>query len=128
MDYAEPPHERQPVTTIAWRMAHMIEVFGPPGAPHFREKPPHRPPLEFVGTAAGALRQLDEGHDSWIEDVRDLGATGLARPQGAISPPVFADEPMAKLVLYTNVEIVHHGAEVCLLRDLYLWRDEQVDR
>jgi hypothetical protein len=22
MDYAKPPHEREPVTTIAWRLAH----------------------------------------------------------------------------------------------------------
>jgi hypothetical protein len=22
--------------------------------------------------------------------------------------------------LYTNVEVIHHGAEICLLRDLYL--------
>jgi hypothetical protein len=27
---------------------------------------------------------------------------------------------MARLVLYTNVEVIHHGAEICLLRDLYL--------
>jgi hypothetical protein len=27
MDYAEPPHEREPVTTIAWRLAHVIVGF-----------------------------------------------------------------------------------------------------
>ena len=26
---------------------------------------------------------------------------------------------MARLVLYTNLEVIHHGAEVSLLRDLY---------
>jgi hypothetical protein len=29
---------------------------------------------------------------------------------------------MARLVLYTSLEVVHHGAEVCLLRDLFLRR------
>jgi len=29
---------------------------------------------------------------------------------------------MARLVLYTHVEVIHHGAEICLLRDLYLWK------
>jgi hypothetical protein len=24
-------------------------------------------------------------------------------------------------------EIIHHGAEICLLRDLYPWRDERRD-
>ena len=49
----------------------------------------------------------------------------FTRPQGAISPPEFADAPMAKLILYTNLEVIHHGAEICLLRDLYLWKDDR---
>jgi hypothetical protein len=32
---------------------------------------------------------------------------------------------MARLILYTHVEVIHHGAEICLLRDLYLWRDDR---
>ena len=45
--------------------------------------------------------------------------SGLAGPQGPSVPPEFADAPMARLVLYVNVEVIHHGAEICLLRDLY---------
>ena len=52
--------------------------------------------------------------------MRGLGDAGLARPQGPTQPPEFADAPMAKLVLYTNLEVIHHGAEICVLRDLYL--------
>ena len=73
----------------------------------------------FAGTADAALRQLDETHDLWIEGVRALEAAGLARPQGPTQPREFADAPMAKLVLYTNVEVIHHGAEICRLRDPY---------
>ena len=57
--------------------------------------------------------------------MRSLGAAGLARPQSALSPPQFADAPMAKLILYTNLEVIHHGAEICLLRDLYLRKESQ---
>jgi hypothetical protein len=32
---------------------------------------------------------------------------------------------MAKLILYINLEAIHHGAEICLLRDLYLWNGGQ---
>lgn len=32
------------------------------------------------------------------------------------------DAPMTQLVLHINREKIHHGAEVCLLRDLYLHR------
>jgi hypothetical protein len=57
--------------------------------------------------------------------VRSLGAAGLARPQGGISPTEYADAPLAKLILYTHLEVIHHGAETCLLRDLYLWKDSR---
>jgi hypothetical protein len=30
---------------------------------------------------------------------------------------------MATLVLHVNREVLHHGAEIALLRDLYRWRD-----
>src|SRR5215467_7254922 len=40
MDYAQPPHDREPVTTIAWRLAHLISLFGLPDAPHFTSPPP----------------------------------------------------------------------------------------
>ena len=26
---------------------------------------------------------------------------------------------MARLIMYTHLEVIHHGAEICLLRDLY---------
>ncbi len=29
---------------------------------------------------------------------------------------------MAELVLHINREMLHHSAEIALLRDLYLWR------
>jgi hypothetical protein len=128
MDYAKPPHDREPVTTIAWRLAHLIDVFGPPTAPHFDGPRGHHPTVDYSGTAEGALRQLDDGHDAWIRAVRRLGAAGLARPQGTIAPPEYADVPMARLILYVNVEVIHHGAEICLLRDLYLWKGNSEDR
>ena len=121
MDYAKPPREREPVTTIAWRLAHLIEVFGLPTASHFEGPHANDRVGHYSGTAKGALRQLDEGHDTWVSDVRSLGAAGLARPQGAISPPQYAEAPMAKRVMHIHREVIHHGAEICLLRDLYLW-------
>jgi hypothetical protein len=52
--------------------------------------------------------------------VRSLGEAGLAEPQGDRSLAAFADAPVARVVLYTSVELFHHGAEICLLRDLWL--------
>jgi hypothetical protein len=42
----------------------------------------------------------------------------MAAPCGPAEGP-FADYPMAALVLHINREVIHHGAEVALLRDLY---------
>jgi hypothetical protein len=120
MDFGEPPHDREPVTTIAWRLGHLIVGFAETNGTHFGGQPAQLSTFSFAGTADEALRQLDDSHDAWIEGVRSLGVADLARPQGPSQPPEFADAPMARLVLYTNLEVIHHGAEICLLRDLYL--------
>ncbi len=53
--------------------------------------------------------------------VRGLGGDGLSRPCGPAEGP-YAGCPMAALVLHIHREVIHHGAEVSLLRDLYLNR------
>ena len=120
LDYGEPSRGREPVTTVAWRLAHLIVGFAEMNGIHFGAAQASVSTFDYAGTAQEALRQLDDEHDAWVEGVRALGAEGLARPQGASQPPEFADSPMAKLVLYTNLEVIHHGAEISLLRDLYL--------
>lgn len=122
MDYADPRHEPEPVTTIAWRLAHLLDVFGPPSASHFDGT--QHPYADYPGNAEAALRRLDDGHDAWVSDLRSLGTEGLARPQGPSAPPQYANAPMAKLIMHIHREVIHHGAEVCLLRDLYLWKEE----
>ncbi|MFI6829177.1 DinB family protein [Kribbella sp. NPDC050241] len=118
MDYGEPPHEREPVTTIAWRLAHLIGGFASTNGKRFGRDDNSVETFCYAGTAQEALQQLDDEYETWLNGVRNLGTAGLAQPQG--EPPAFAHAPMAKKVLYTNVEVIHHGAEICLLRDLYL--------
>ncbi|WP_415646872.1 DinB family protein [Stackebrandtia soli] len=118
MDYAEPPHDREPVTTIAWRLAHLSVGLAKTNGRHFSCPPASEQTFEYAGTAQEALRKLDDEFEIWISGVRDLGTTGLAQPQGF--PPAFAHAPLAKKMLYVNLEVIHHGAEISLLRDLYL--------
>ncbi len=54
--------------------------------------------------------------------VRSLDADALARPCGPAEAP-FGESPMAGLVLHINREVIHHGAEISLLRDLYRWKE-----
>ena len=127
MEYAYPEPDVPPVTTIAWRLAHLIVgVFGARNAAHFGGQPADYRSFAYAGTSGQALSQLDDAYARWIRGVRELGADGLARPCGPAEGP-FADCPLAELVLHINREALHHGAEIALLRDLYQWRGTERD-
>jgi DinB superfamily len=119
IDFAYPEPEPAPVTTIAWRLAHVVVgVLGARVASHFGGPPVNYETFDYAGTAAVALQQLDEGYQAWRDGVAALDAEGLARPCGSAEGP-FASYPMASLVLHINRELLHHGAEIALLRDLF---------
>jgi len=119
IEYADPEPRPAPVTTIAWRLAHLIVgVFGTRAAEQFGGPPVDHQSFHYAGTAAQALQQLDEAYAAWLAGVTSLGDSGLARPCGPAEGP-FAEYPMARLVLHINREALHHGAEIALLRDLY---------
>jgi hypothetical protein len=111
-----------PVTTIAWRMAHLtVECLSMRTMNHFGGPAAHWETWEYTDHADQALAQLDAAYDAWSAGVRNLGEEGLARPVGPAEGP-FAESPYADLVLHINRELIHHGAEICLLRDLYAHR------
>jgi hypothetical protein len=128
MDLAWPPPDPAPVTTIAWRLAHVIVgCFGARAASHFGGPPIDWDTFGYAGTAQEALAQLDQTYGRWIAGVRGLGADGMARPCGPAEGP-FADSPLGAVVLHINRETIHHGAEIALLRDLYRHQDGWVSR
>ncbi|MGB8405167.1 MAG: DinB family protein [Mycobacterium sp.] len=97
IDFACPPTDHAPFTTIAWRLAHVIVgVLAMRNHSHFGG-----PPADYT---------------SWPY-ARDAH-TALARPCGPAEGP-YADLSMATLVLHINREVIHHGAEIACIRDLY---------
>ena len=50
--------------------------------------------------------------------MRGLSSERLRSPVGE-AEGAFAELPYAALVLHVHREVIHHGAEVLLLRDLY---------
>jgi hypothetical protein len=127
IDFALPEPVPPPVTTIAWRLGHIIVgVLGARAAAHFGGPPTDYESHTYAGTAADALSQLDGVYTRWNEGVANLGADGLARPCGP-AEGTFADWPLAALVLHINREVIHHGAEIMLLRDLYRSRAGTVE-
>ena len=119
IDFAFPEPEPPPLTTISWRLGHLIVgVLGIRNAAHFDGPAMDYFDFDYPGTADGALAQLDEGYRRWLDGVRGLGLDGLSRPCGDAEGE-WADRSMAELVLHINRELIHHGAEIALLRDLF---------
>ncbi len=122
VDFAFPEPVPAPVTTIAWRLAHVVVgVLAVRNAAHAGGPPASYETWEYAGTAQEALAQLDREMTRWIDHVAGLGSEDLARPCGPAEGP-WAEQPFATLVLVLTREVVHHGAEVCLLRDLHAAR------
>lgn len=121
IDFAFPEPDPAPVTTIAWRLAHiLVGVLGARNASHFGGPPVDYESFAYPGSATDALAALDTQYASWLAGVRGLGEDGLERACGTAEP--YPDAPMAALVLHINRELLHHGAEIALLRDLYAHR------
>ena len=124
IDFTFPEPDPPPVTTIAWRLGHVIVgVLGARNASHFGGPPIGYEDFVYADSADTALQQLDSGYAAWQAGVESLGDAGLDRPVGEAEGP-WADAPYSVLVLHINREMIHHLAEVCLLRDLYLHREQ----
>lgn len=87
-------------------------------ATHFGAPPVDYVSAEWPTTAGAALARLDQEYATWMAGVASLDDRALAQAVGEAEGP-FAGEPMAALVLHMQREVIHHGAEICLLRDLY---------
>ncbi|MFE3370754.1 DinB family protein [Streptomyces sp. NPDC059173] len=114
-----------PVTTIAWRLAHIIvSCLGYRVAWYFGGQDVDSRTFAYAGTAGEALKQLDEMYGRWNAGVRGLSDTDLDHPP-TVGPERF---PLENRVLHVNRELIHHGAEISLLRDLYRRQDGAVPR
>jgi hypothetical protein len=120
IDFAFPPPQPEPFTTIAWRMAHVIVgVLAMRSHFHFGGPPADYMSWRYATDAASALQQLDEEYARWIAGVRSLDDAALARPCGPSEGP-YAEYPMSALILHINREVIHHGAEIACIRDLFV--------
>ena len=117
----------EPVTTIAWRLAHIAvgcasrasTFFGDGTVPAEADMfdPRHRP-ASLPATADAALVYLHDSYAWWHDGIAGLGEAELLQPLGPRGG-WFAEDSMAGLILHLNREVMHHGGEIGLLRDLY---------
>jgi hypothetical protein len=124
IDWAYPEPVPAPMTTIAWRLAHVIVgVLGARVHSHFGGPAVDYMSFPYAATAQEALAQLDAAFAAWTTGVRGWDAAALAEPCGPSEGP-WAEHPRVELVLHINRELIHHGAEIALLRDLYAHRND----
>ncbi len=129
--YVDPPPEPAVVPSLAWRLMHIgigclhlraSAFFGDGTIPDDAGMADQRHlPATIPATAEAALAFLETSYRWWIDSLSALTPEELATPLGPKGGP-YAEAPMSALVLHLNREVMHHGGEVCLLRDLYAAR------
>jgi hypothetical protein len=122
-----------PITTIAWRMVHIgvgcfairaSTFFGDGSVPDDADMFDSRHlPADLPGTATEGLAFLDHWYQRWHDGIAGLDDEALSKPLGPKGNE-YADDSMAGLILHLSREVMHHGGEICLLRDLYRARSD----
>jgi hypothetical protein len=115
------------VTTIAWRMMHIAATglvnrasafFGEDPFPGLDMNDWHRLPTSLPSTASEAIAFLEQAYATWHGGIASLDIEALEQPLGPKGGQ-YADDTMAALIIHINREVMHHGGEIGLLRDLY---------
>jgi hypothetical protein len=123
LDYERAELDPAPVTTIAWRLCHLVYGQRMRFDYTFGTRALKRDDLVLPSTARAAISWLEESHQAWRDglaslDDRDLDTVGLSSFPGGLDPTL----PFGSILWWTNRELIHHGAEIGLLRDLWQFR------
>lgn len=110
--------EPAPLTTIAWRCWHIaVDALDSYSARLFGTTGTDLTDAEWVGDAASAQRLLAAAWSTFRTGVADWG-DDLFEELGPDWGP-FGHHARIELAFHAQLEVVHHGAEIALLRDLY---------
>ncbi|MBV6702557.1 DinB family protein [Kitasatospora aureofaciens] len=122
-DATEWPHpEPPPFTTLAWRLNHLGEMLTLRADHTHGTRSLTREAYPVCGDAQSAIAGFDAAATAWREALLAADDTVLdtvghsAYPYGGDAEEAFLD-----VVWWVNQELLHHGAEIALLRDLYRW-------
>lgn len=128
IDFEYQAPQPTPFTSIAWRLAHIIVgVLAMRNHSHFGGPPADYQSWQYATDAATALRQLDDVYRTWTAGVRALSDDDLQRPCGPAEGH-YAAHPLSELILHINREMIHHGAEIACIRDLYANSTEKKEK
>ncbi|MFJ9112518.1 DinB family protein [Streptomyces sp. NPDC102283] len=120
-DSADSPHPfPPPFTTIAWRLSHLAEMLTLRADHTCGSRALTRDGYRTPGDAAGAVTTFETASADWREALLTADDTALdtvgysTYPNGSDT-----EDPFVDIVWCVNQEVLHHGAEIAPLRDLY---------
>ncbi|MEU4099015.1 DinB family protein [Streptomyces sp. NPDC026673] len=120
-DASPAPHPvPPPFTTIAWRLSHLGELLALRADDSAGTHALTRDDFRSSGDAAGAVSGFEEAAGAWRRAL--LGADDAALDTVGYSTYPYGSDPenpFLDIVWWVNQELLHHGAEIALLRDLY---------
>lgn len=117
-----PAPDPPPITTIAWRIGHVGGLaLGGFAARRFGAGALGVGDIQFPGRAADAITFLEDNYARWRDGIAKMTDAEWWSTLGPAWGP-YAEASSADLALHVLDEVVHHGAEIGLLRDLYLHR------
>ena len=118
-----------PVTTIAWRLSHICDCLSADRcATLLGLDPTPGAHVQVLQTASAdeAIAVVARSFDTWRGYVDAVDADTLWEACGPAAG-IYAEYSRASFVLHIIDELIHHGAEVGVLRDLYRAQHEQRD-
>ena len=105
------------ITTMVWRVTHVRDMLAEERNWTWLGLPvPGGRPTGSPDSASAALAELAAAYALWrnaLTETEDLSA-----PIGRVAGP-FGDSTRRAFVHHVLDELIHHGAEIALLRDLY---------
>lgn len=116
--------EKEAFTTIAWRVAHLTTGFAARWEWSFGSRSVAvEDVVDFAATADRGLEQLWSAFARWREGIAHMDEenflqVGYSQMPDGLDPTV----PFASIVWWQSREMVHHLAEIALLRDLFAAR------
>ena len=123
-DWEWPVPEPAPVTTIGWRLCHVWLILAQRADFHFGARTLTVETVQWPGSADAALEALDRAFETWTAGVSALSETDAERHSEGPPGTIDGQFPLWSVVLHVNREVIHHSAEVALLRDLYRARTD----
>ena len=107
-----------PVTTIAWRLWHITDLLDDHRTATWLGLAGEYARQPTAGTAADALSALNLAGAGWHGRLSTLDDAALLEPIGGLAGH-YGDASRLSFALHILDELIHHAAEVALLRDLY---------